>query len=115
MDRSSLNEEALADAGREEIVAALFQQLVMQQTNMALMFLGRIPHPETGDTLRDLESAKLYVDQVEMLENRTEGNLTFKEADLLRKSLALVRSHLVEALETSADDDETPVETATDA
>lgn len=99
MDQPSLNEEALSDATSEEIIAALFQQLVMQQTNMALMFLGRIPHPETKETLVDLASAKLYVDQLEMLENRTRGNLTPKEGGLLRKSLVTARGYLVDALE----------------
>lgn len=99
MDQPSLDEDALSEASREEIIAALFQQLVMQQTNMALMFLGRIPHPETQETVRDLENAKLYIDQLEMLENRTKGNLTLVEESLLRKSLVTVRGHLVEELE----------------
>jgi hypothetical protein len=109
MDPPSLNEDALADADREEIVAALLQQLVMQQTNMALMFLGRIPHPETKETMLDLESAKLYIDQLEMLENRTAGNLTHGEESLLRKSLVTVRGHLVAALEASATDEDVPL------
>ena len=41
-------------ASREEMRSALFAQLVVQQTNMALMLLGQVPHPETGETVRDL-------------------------------------------------------------
>lgn len=80
-------------------MTALFKQLVMQQTNMALMFLGKIPHPETEEILDDPESAKLYVDQLEMLETKTKGNLNEEEAKLLEKGLAAAREALVEKLD----------------
>lgn len=112
MDQPSLDEDALAAASREDIFAALFQQLVMQQTNMALMFLGRIPHPESKETVHDLESAKLYIDQLEMLENRTRGNLTLIEESFLRKSLVTVRGHLVGQLEEAAGNNEPTAEGA---
>jgi len=73
--------------------------MVMRETNMALMFLGRIPHPETGETWRDLSAAKDYVDQLEMLEHKTIGNLTESEEALLRKSIAATRSALAVEME----------------
>ena len=59
----------------EEIRSALFAQMVMQQSSMAMMLLGKTPHPETGQMVRDLEAAKLFIDQLEMLEVKTKGNL----------------------------------------
>jgi len=95
----SLDEDSLSDADRSEIMTALFKQLVMQQTNMALMFLGKIPHPETEEILNDPESAKLYVDQLEMMETKTRGNLNGEEESLLRKSLTAAREALVKKLD----------------
>ena len=43
-------------ASREERQTMLFLSTVAQHANMALMFLGRIPHPETGERVRDLVS-----------------------------------------------------------
>jgi len=82
-------------------MAALFANMVFQQTNMTLMLLGRTPHPETGETLHDTEAARMFIDQLEMLEVKTRGNLTKEEAGLLKQSLMTVRLAFVEAVETA--------------
>lgn len=84
----------------EQMLSALFAQLVMQQANMALMLLGKVPHPETGQAVKDLEAARLFIDQLEMLEVKTRGNLTKEEAALLKQSLMSARLAFVEAVET---------------
>jgi hypothetical protein len=73
----------------------------MQQSNMAMMLMGKVPHPETGKPVRDLESAKLFIDLLEMLEARTKGNLTKEEQNLLKQTLLAVRMGFVEAVESS--------------
>jgi hypothetical protein len=73
-----------AQFGREEIQTMLFAQLVMQQSNLAMMLLGKVPHPESGKTVRDLDGAKLFIDQLEMLEAKTKGNLAKPEEALLK-------------------------------
>lgn len=91
-----------ADAGPlsgEEMQAALFAQLVLQQTNLVLMLLGKTPNPQTGETSRDLEAARLFIDQLEMLEAKTKGNLTPAEARLLQQSLMTARLAFVEVVE----------------
>jgi hypothetical protein len=90
------------DAGRGEIMSALFAQMVTQQANMALLLLGAVPHPETGETLHDLESARFFIDQLEMLEVKTRGNLTRDEEHLLRQTLTTLRLAFVKAVETPA-------------
>ena len=87
-----------AEFSRDEMQSALFAQLVMQQSNLALMLLGKAPHPETGKTVRDLDSAQLFIDQLEMLEAKTKGNLNPHEAALLRQSLMSLRMAFVEAV-----------------
>ena len=98
----STNESAadpMANASREEIISALFANLIIQQTNMAFMFLGRVPHPETGEVIQDLESAKFFIDQLEMIEVKTKGNLDKREEGLLKQSLTGLRMAFVEAID----------------
>jgi hypothetical protein len=83
---------------REELMSALFAHMVMQQSNIAMMLLGKTAHPETGKTMIDLDSAKLFIDQLEMLEAKTKGNLSHDEANLLKQSLMSLRMAFVEAV-----------------
>jgi hypothetical protein len=92
-------EDPLANASREEILAALFANMVIQQTNMAMMLLGKTPHPETGQIIQDLEAAKMFIDQLEMLEAKTKGNLNQQEEALLKQALAALRMSFVEAVD----------------
>ena len=89
---------------RDELLSALFANLVIQQTNMAFMLLGKVPHPETGETLRDLESAKMIIDQLEMLEIKTKGNLNKQEDSLLKQSLTTLRMSFVDAVDNRGQD-----------
>ena len=92
--------DPLAGASPEETMSGLFANLVVQQTNMALMLLGRMPHPETGATVRDLEGAKMFIDQLEMIDFKTRGNLDAREDKLLKQSLTALRMAFVEAIDT---------------
>ena len=92
-------EEALRNISREDMMSALFAHVVIQNTNMALMFLGQVPHPESGERLHDLEAAKMFIDQLEMLEVKTKGNLTREEDKLLQQSLTHLRLTFVQAVE----------------
>ena len=85
----------------EEMRSALFAQMVMQLSSMAMMLLGKTAHPQTGEIIRDLEAARLFIDQLEMLEHKTKGNLTQEEAALLRQSLMSLRMAFVEAVDSS--------------
>ena len=94
------NMQQQPDDGREptaeEIMAALFANMVIQNTNMALMFLGKVPHPQTGQPIHDLESAQMFIDQLEMLAYKTRNNLSKEEEQLLKQSLMSLRMAFVE-------------------
>jgi len=92
------NEDALANMSREEMMSALFAHLIIQNTNMALMFLGKVPHPQSGEKVHDMEAAKMFIDQLEMLEAKTKGNLTPDEGKLLKQSLTHLHMTFVEAV-----------------
>ena len=81
--------------------SALFAQLIIQQANMALMLMGHTPDPQSGKVTRDLEASGYFIDQLEMLEIKTKGNLSKQEADLLKQSLTSLRMAFVEAVEDS--------------
>jgi hypothetical protein len=86
-------------AGPDKMMSALFANMIMQHTNMALIFLGQAPHPQTGQTSQDLEHAKYFIDQLEMLAVKTKGNLDKQEDALLKQSLTHLRLSFVEAVE----------------
>ena len=100
--------ETPGPATREEVLSALFAGMVIQQTNLALMLLGRVPHPETGQTVQDLDGARLMIDQLEMLEAKTKGNLSEPELRLLRQNLTALQMAFVAAVEKPAEAPEAP-------
>ncbi|HEY6167950.1 MAG TPA: DUF1844 domain-containing protein [Verrucomicrobiae bacterium] len=92
-------DDAPASTPGDELMSARFEQMVMYHSQMALMMLGAMPHPQSGELTRDLESARLFIDQLEMLEAKTKGNLSKHENDLLQRSLTNLRMAFVEAVE----------------
>ena len=102
MSESDIAAAEQVNAGAEEMRSALFTHVIMQQSSMAMVFLGKAPHPETGQVVRDLEGAKLFIDVLEMLEVKTKGNLTSDEAALLRQTLMSLRMAFVEAVDAPA-------------
>ena len=100
---SSTNPTDLREqVSREEFLSALFANMIVQQSNMALIFLGKVPHPETGEHIQDLAAAQMFIDQLEMLEAKTKGNLDKREEGLLKQSLTTLRMAFVEAVERGA-------------
>jgi hypothetical protein len=81
-----------------EAHAALFANLVLQQTNMALMFLGKIAGPDGKAAPKDLEAASLFIDTLEMLAAKTRGNLDAHEQEFIQQSLTTLRMYYVEAV-----------------
>jgi hypothetical protein len=64
------------------------------------MLLGRVPNPETGERVQNLDAARMFIDQLEMLEFKTKGNLDQEEAALLRQSLMSLRMAFVESVDS---------------
>jgi hypothetical protein len=100
MSEGQATEKHGVEMSGKEMHSALFAQLVLQQTNMAGMLLGKVPHPETGEVIKDMDAARLFIDQLEMLEAKTKGNLTKEESALLKQSLMSLRLAFVEAMES---------------
>lgn len=94
-----INDDAPLDAEGERMMTEIFAHMVIQNTNMALMLLGAMPHPETGERMQDLEAAQMFIAQLEMLEVKTAGNLAPEEQKLLQQSLMHLRMTFVQAVD----------------
>lgn len=91
----------MSELSPEQKTTAMFASLVMQNTNMAMIFLGLAPNPQTGKAEQDLEHARYFIDQLEMIEAKTNGNLNKQEAAILKQSLTTLRMAFVEAVNKS--------------
>lgn len=89
-DRSE-SDHPLFGVTREEMLEALFADLVARQTNLALMFMGQVRNPQASQPTLDLEAARTFIEQLEMLEAKTQGNLSKSETKFLRDSLTHLR------------------------
>jgi len=79
----------MEDAGRGSV--GLFGFFVMQHQMTAMVYLGKMVHPETGKIERNLEGARFSIDLLGMLEEKTRGNLTAEESRLLEQTLTNLR------------------------
>src|SRR6478609_1608697 len=73
-----------------------FIEFVMMQAQNAALFLGQIPNPQTGKGEVNLELAKMFIDQLGMIEEKTRGNLTNEETAVLKNTLANLQMAFVE-------------------
>ena len=74
-----------------------FIEFVVMQAQNAALFLGQIPNPKTGEPEVNLDLARMFIDQLEMIQEKTRGNLTNEEAGVLRNTLSNLQMAYVEA------------------
>ena len=73
-----------------------FIEFVMMHAQNAALFLGQIPNPKTGEPEINLELARMFIDQLEMIQEKTRSNLTNEEAMVLRNTLSNLQMAFVE-------------------
>jgi len=78
-------------------LAQRFVQFVMMQAQNIFYVLGRIPSPDGRPIPPNLEAAKMLIDQFEMIQEKTRGNLSQQESSILEDALKNVRLAFVEA------------------
>jgi uncharacterized protein DUF1844 len=79
---------ATADAAGDPVASAHFQNLVVNLARQAAANLGAARHPMTGQIEVDLEGAQQMIELLQSLRQKTRGNLTADEADLLEGLIA---------------------------
>lgn len=77
-------------------ISQRFIEFVMMHAQNAALFLGQIPNPRTGEGEVNLELARLFIDQLAMIQEKTRGNLTNEEATVLRNALSNLQMAYVE-------------------
>jgi Domain of unknown function (DUF1844) len=73
-----------------------FIEFVMMHAQNAALFLGQIPNPKTGEGEVNLELAKMFIDQLSMIQEKTRGNLTTDEMTVLKNALSNLQMIYVE-------------------
>jgi hypothetical protein len=73
-----------------------FATFVLSMSSSALVHLGEVPEPESGQVGENLLAAKQTIDILCMLESKTRGNLTAQESRLLRDMLFELRMKYVQ-------------------
>jgi Domain of unknown function (DUF1844) len=73
-----------------------FIEFVMMHAQNAALFLGQIPNPKTGEAEINLDLARMFIDQLEMIQEKTRGNLTNEETTVLRNALSNLQMVYVE-------------------
>jgi hypothetical protein len=74
-----------------------FGLFVYNMGMQGLMFLGEIENPVTKRKEKNLTQAKYIIDIIEMLKEKTKGNLTGEEANLIEELLYNLRLKFVAA------------------
>ena len=85
------------------VMTQKFIEFVMMQAQQAALFLGRIPHPQTGKTEVHLDAAKLFIDHLEMIREKTRGNLTNEETEILANILSDLQLSFVQATKAASE------------
>jgi hypothetical protein len=74
-----------------------FIEFVLMQAQQIALMLGQIPGPNGQPMEPNLPVARIFIDQLEMIREKTRGNLTKEEEDVLTKVLADLQLAFVEA------------------
>lgn len=97
-DFTLVGEPHAEGGGAEPLPPVDFSGLALSLATSALFHLGLVADPETGEPGRkDLRLARHTIDTLELLQDKTRGNLTEEEAALLANLLTELRMRFVEA------------------
>jgi hypothetical protein len=91
-----------------------FIEFVMMHAQNAALFLGQIPNPKTGEGEVNLELAKMFIDQLSMIQEKTRGNLTSDESTVLRNTLSNLQMVYVEVARQAPKDAPQPGQPASE-
>jgi 3-oxoacyl-ACP reductase-like protein len=83
-------------AGPHEMPPASLEMLVTTLATESLMALGQIPHPQSGQPIFEPLQAKYLIDTIDVLREKTQGNTTPQEAQLMKDILHQLRMAYME-------------------
>ncbi|MFQ6091760.1 MAG: DUF1844 domain-containing protein [bacterium] len=77
----------------------LFKQLVLSFQASAMQQMGKLMNPFTQKIERNMSQAQMSIDMLDMLKEKTKGNLTEEEARLIEGVLFELRMNYVDEVE----------------
>jgi hypothetical protein len=92
--------EPAVDASDPPMPQASFELLLTMLATEALMAMGQMPHPATGQAHVHRNQAKYLIDTIEVLQEKTKGNLKPGEEQLIESILHQLRLVFVETANT---------------
>ena len=95
----------MQDAGNGDISRNefLFHHLVAMFQTLALQQLGKLINPISGTMERDLQQARVTIDMLLMLQEKTAGNLTARERALIGGIVTELQLNYVDELKRAAE------------
>ena len=90
------HQEAKQEEPSTNLPPISFSSLVISLATQALAQMGELEHPELGD-VKNIEAAKYSVDLIEILKEKTAGNLTKDEQTLIDEVITNVKMAYVKA------------------
>ena len=87
------------DDQRAPLPEVNFNSLIISLSSSALLHLGEIADPSTGEKKKDIALAKQSIDIISMLREKTRGNLTDEEQKFIDNILTDMRWRYVKAKE----------------
>ena len=100
---------AKAAAQDMELPPASLALLISMFATEALMAMGQIPHPVSGQHEAYLPQAKHLIDLLQVLEDKTKGNRTAEESQMLEQVLHELRLAYVAVQKHLASQPQAPV------
>ena len=73
-----------------------FLEFVRMHSQNAAFCLGKIPHPQTGKADVNLGVARMLIDQLAAIAQRTQGNLNSEEEQAIQNALTILQNAYVE-------------------
>ena len=106
MEETTVQEEA------QQVPPVDFISYLANLVETGRLYLEGIPNPETDEVVTNFPLVKHIIDTIEMLEEKTKGNLTAPEANFLANTLYELRMGYVRAIsrQETATQEETPTD-----
>lgn len=74
----------------------LFLSLVYSFQMQAMIQMGKLQNPVTGEIDRDLDAAQVSIDMIDMLKEKSKNNISHEESSYLTKVVSELKMNFVE-------------------
>ena len=103
LQEQAAQEEQQGEGGQPgEMPPADFKTLVSTIVSQALLYMGAIPDPSSGQRVAHPDLARHHIDMLGVIEEKTKGNLDEEEEKLVSQALSELRQHFVQFKEQIA-------------